>query len=388
MSARHRPPSYRYHKARQSAVSTVNGKNFYLGAYGSLESYQNYLGLLSRWLTQKFGQTVASIGSDPAGGITVAGLILEYWKFATTYYVKSGKATDEQYAIRSALSFVRELYGHSPAPRFGAAELEVVRNAMIEAGLSRGVINGYVNRIVRAFRWAASKKIVPVCVPEELRTVDGLKSGRTRARETEPVRPVAEEDVQRVLPLLSQPLRTMVQIQLLAGCRPQEICMLRPCDIDRSNEEWRYEPPHHKTEHHGRRRTIFFGPRARKLLEPWLLRADAAYCFSPKEAAASERKLSTATKTQADKAKRPRVSRRGEHYTTASYRRAITRACARAKIDVWSPNQLRHTRATELRKLFGLEPTQVILGHAKADTTQIYAERDLEQARNIMRQVG
>ena len=35
----------------------------------------------------------------------------------------------------------------------------------------------------------------------------------------------------------------------------------------------------------------------------------------------------------------------------------------------WHPNQLRHTRATEVRKQFGLEAAQVVLGHAKADVT-------------------
>ena len=46
----------------------------------------------------------------------------------------------------------------------------------------------------------------------------------------------------------------------------------------------------------------------------------------------------------------------------------------------WHPNQLRHTAATEIRRQFGLEAAQVIFGHAKADVTQIYAERDTEKA--------
>jgi site-specific recombinase XerC len=54
----------------------------------------------------------------------------------------------------------------------------------------------------------------------------------------------------------------------------------------------------------------------------------------------------------------------------------------------WAPNQLRHTAATELRSRFGLEATQVVLGHAKADITQVYAERDLAKAAAVMREVG
>jgi site-specific recombinase XerC len=54
----------------------------------------------------------------------------------------------------------------------------------------------------------------------------------------------------------------------------------------------------------------------------------------------------------------------------------------------WSPNQLRHSAATEIRKRFGLEATQVVLGHSAADVTQVYAERDMEKAAAVMAQVG
>ena len=37
---------------------------------------------------------------------------------------------------------------------------------------------------------------------------------------------------------------------------------------------------------------------------------------------------------------------------------------------------------------FGLEAAQVTLGHAKADVTQIYAERDLNKAASVMREIG
>ncbi|MEM7315226.1 MAG: tyrosine-type recombinase/integrase [Planctomycetota bacterium] len=54
----------------------------------------------------------------------------------------------------------------------------------------------------------------------------------------------------------------------------------------------------------------------------------------------------------------------------------------------WSPNQLRHSAATEIRKKYGLEAAQVTLGHASADVSQIYAERDMAKAKEAMRQVG
>ena len=80
-------------------------------------------------------------------------------------------------------------------------------------------------------------------------------------------------------------------------------------------------------------------------------------------------------------------------YTKDSYARAIRRAVDKANkaivedakefqienpryVAYWAPNRLRHTRATEVRRKFGLEATQVVLGHSKADVTQVYAERD------------
>jgi integrase len=57
-------------------------------------------------------------------------------------------------------------------------------------------------------------------------------------------------------------------------------------------------------------------------------------------------------------------------------------------LPIWSPGQLRHSAGTEIRKRFGLEAAQVVLGHSKADVTQVYAERDLAKAEDIMRQVG
>ncbi|MEO2032790.1 MAG: tyrosine-type recombinase/integrase [Planctomycetaceae bacterium] len=60
----------------------------------------------------------------------------------------------------------------------------------------------------------------------------------------------------------------------------------------------------------------------------------------------------------------------------------------KGKVDTWAPNRLRHSAATEIRKRYGLEAAQVILGHAKADTTQIYAERDATLAQRIAREVG
>jgi integrase len=185
---------------------------------------------------------------------------------------------------------------------------------------------------------------------------------------------------------LSPVLQAMVHFQRLTGCRPTEACLLRPCDIDTSGRVWCFRPATHKTEHHGMERRIFIGPAAQQILQPFLARPVEAYCFSPREARRRKTSESQTTRTTG----RPSIdsTRVGLRYTRDSYRRAITRACEKAAIDVWSPNQLRHLRATEIRSEFGLESTQTVLGHSRADTTELYAERNFALAENAMSRLG
>ena len=68
--------------------------------------------------------------------------------------------------------------------------------------------------------------------------------------------------------------------------------------------------------------------------------------------------------------------------------RSYGRAAEKGGEARWSPHRLRHTFATEVRKSFGLEAVQVCLGHSKADTTQIYPERDFAKAAAVARQIG
>lgn len=55
---------------------------------------------------------------------------------------------------------------------------------------------------------------------------------------------------------------------------------------------------------------------------------------------------------------------------------------------MFAPNQLRHTYGTVVRATDGLEAAQVLLGHSKADVTQIYAERDTERAKSVALKIG
>jgi integrase len=78
----------------------------------------------------------------------------------------------------------------------------------------------------------------------------------------------------------------------------------------------------------------------------------------------------------------------GDRYTNHSYAHAIQRACERAGVPVWSPNQLRHNAATRIRAAYGIEAARIILGHSSAVTSEIYAEIDREKAKEIVAKIG
>ncbi len=91
---------------------------------------------------------------------------------------------------------------------------------------------------------------------------------------------------------------------------------------------------------------------------------------------------------QEEKKKRCRRRVLNQQYDVATYRRAIARACEKAGLPVWTPHRLRHAAATEIRRQFGLEAAQAVLGHAALGVTQVYAEKNMEAAKRVMAKIG
>lgn len=322
---------------------------------------------------------------------------MAFWKHAQGYYVKSGKPTGEIHALRDALRPLRELYGSTAAAEFGPLRLKALREAMVAKGWCRSLVNARVRRVKLAFKWGVANELVPPAVHHGLAAVAGLRRGRTEARESAPVLPVPDGDLNAALPHLCRHVAAMVKLQAFSGMRPGEVVAVRPCDVNRDGDVWEYRPATHKTEHHGRERVVFLGPRSQRVLAPFLDNRPAeAYCFSPADAVAERQAARHAGRRVPPScgnrpgSNRVRSSRRspGDRYTALSYGRAIARACDKAGVPAWSPNRLRHTAATAIRKAFGLEAAQVALGHAAADTTQIYAERDFAKARAVAAEIG
>lgn len=379
-------PKYRRQrdKTGDRAFAVVNGVRVYLGRFETSESHERYQCLIGEWR--------AGHGGTPAPDavLTVSEVILRYMRFAEDYYRHpDGTPTDEQTGIRLAMRPLRELYSRAVAAEFGPVKLEAVQHRMIADMLSRGVINQRIGRIKRMFKWAARKELIPGGVYPELQTLPGLRAGRTEAKDHPPIQPVPADDVAAIEPHVSSVVWAMVQLQLLTGCRPSEVCGLRLVDIDMSGDVWLAHPRHHKTAHRGHVCEIFVGSRCQEVLQPFMSRPVGAHMFSARESVA-DLASRHGTHRRPDQRPSPRKTRRivRDHFDRNGYRRAVERGCKKAGIPTWTPHRLRHSRGTEVRRLFGLEAAQVALGHKHANVTEVYAETNRELGFRVAAEIG
>jgi len=433
--ARHRnaAPSYLLHKqsGRGRLIWTdplgIRQEKLLPGLFGSAES----LTAKARLELELAVSPLPTAAAD--AGVSVSEVLLAFLKHAEGHYRRAdGSTTNEFDEYKLVSRHVRELYGDRPAADFGSLALKAIRQKFISAGWCRGFINQRVGRVRRIFKWAASEELVPATLYQALTTVTGLQRGRTAARESEAVAPVGDAVVDATLPFLNRHVRGLVEFQRLTGCRPGEACNLRRRDIDTGGAVWLYRPPHHKNSHRGKPRTIAVGPQAQALLKEFFTPDLDAFVFSPARAVEELRTARSAKRKTPrypshmarNAAKRKSKPRRAvsDCYDRGSYGLAIDRACDRAfppsgdlaqrakesrakwwarltpdhrtevkrwqKEHRWHPNQLRHTFATRVRKQHGLEAAQVLLGHSRADVTQIYAERNEELAVAVAAKIG
>lgn len=409
----------RVHKATQQAYVLIDGARHYLGRNGTPETQARYDKFLMEWLARGRRMQV------PETDVTIVEVVAAFKAHVERTY--NDDRTLQRF--KSAWVPLVELYGHTAAAEFGPLKLKAVRERLIlgkRGTRTRQYVNTLIGSVKHLFKWAASEELVPTTIFHGLQTVAGLRHGRTEAREADAVKPVPQEQIDAIRPFVSRQVEALIDLQLLTAARPGELVIMRPIDIDTTGRVWIYKPTAHKTAHHGHSRLIYLGPKAQKVVRPFLAgRAVEAFLFSPAEAVAEQRKersaervtpLSCGNKRGTNVKRNPKKTA-GVRYTPRSYYGAIIYACRRVwpcPPDVasagpeavalwkrnkkamsqwhaehrWHPHQLRHNAATSLRKQFGLDVAAIMLGHARCDVTQIYAEKNHEAAMQIAAKVG
>jgi integrase len=415
--SRFRTPAYRHHKASGQAVVTLrysdgSRKDCYLGLWKSPESRAEYARIIAE-SEKHAGKEREHVEATLPADLSINEVMVAFLRYAAKHYRRpDGTTTNELKEYRYSLRPIRSLYGFTRAAEFGPLALKVVREQMIQAGWSRKVINQRIGRVKRMFKWAVSEELVPPAVFHGLLTVSGLQLGRTAARETAPVKPVAQEVVVGTIPFLTRHVAGLVRFQMLTGCRPGEACSVRRADIDTTSSAWIYRPQHHKLAYRGHARAIALGPQVQQLLQEFPTNEPTDFIFSPVRCLAEVRATRTAIRKtpkwpshmNRNEIKRKKTPQKAPsaRYQVESYARAVSTGIKKANmlkadsksdrhsppLPHWHPNQLRHSHATKVRALFGLEAAQVSLGHARADITQVYAEKNLALAEKVAMAVG
>lgn len=361
-----RKPSYGKHKGQ--ARTTFNGKRVYLGQFGSPESHAKFQQIMAQWEADH-----AKRGTTMPVAMTVNRVAYLFLKHAETEYVRDGVPTGEAANFRHALKNLTSCFHGVRVLDFGPKKLKDLVARMVDSGLSQSSVNSRLRRIKQVFDWAVSEELIPVTVAEALRTVKGIRVGKTKAAPPTPKPAVSISHVEAVKPFLTRPVWEMVQFMLLTGCRPSEAVRVRWSEISTVGKVWSYVPKHHKTSHKLCSRRILIGPLCQQVLTGLREHSRSDYVFDPQ----------VGLEDFVRKAYRAGAGARkvGARYSVHSLNSAVRNACDRAGVPRWSPGQLRKTRATLARQQGDLETAQQVLGHASKQTTERhYAEVDLSRA--------
>ena len=211
-----------------------------------------------------------------------------------------------------------------------AVQENMIKTGTIRAGkrikFSRKTLREYLGAMKRLIKYGrdegcfdASQAANLLNLPA-IRANDGRKSKRVQA--------IPMRDVFKLYRSLHQPWQDIFAFHILTGQRVETVLRAQPSEIDTNAEPWKYSPTVHKTTWRGHDLTILIGPRARRVLAP--LMATRGYFWPAKKMNAKEH-LDMAN---------PR--------TASAYKNALQRACERAAIPIYTPQQIRHTTATWL----------------------------------------
>jgi integrase len=355
------PPSMLPHKASGQMRTRFAGKDYYLGPIGSEQAKQEYAALLVRLAASNYEITEKS-NSTASQWPTIAVACARWIEHATP-----DLSPDELGQHRHALRPLLELHSRCTTDTFGPDELDDVRRRMRDYGWCRNTVNARASKIKAVWRWLERKKLAPAGSWAHLQTLEHLPPMSRGYRDSVPVEPAEWPTVVAVCERMPRTARAILLLQWFTGGRNTEMRVMRLSEIDRSADEWVYRPEKHKNSRFGHLREIALGPKAREVLEPWLVGlARDAYVFPG--------------------------SRHGSCYSEGAYAAAVQRAVEKAGV-VFHAYQCRHSAKDRVDRELGEEFARAVLGHTTPITTRGYAKNsarrhDLELARQAARKLG
>lgn len=151
-------PSYRLHKPSGRAVVTIDGKNHYLGQYGTKKSHQEYNQLMARWFAG--GQKLLP---EPVQ-CSVKCLAAKYLLHCEQYYVseETEEPTSELKQVELAMKPLVALFAELPVGEFGPRAFKALREHILDTSdLSQDGVNRRMRHVVCCFRWGVEEELVP-----------------------------------------------------------------------------------------------------------------------------------------------------------------------------------------------------------------------------------
>ena len=387
-------PKLCHHKGRNLGYTTNPRTKAvtYHGQWGLRETKSKYQVWLAEYLsatTQPESQS--SEDATAAGEPMLADLVTAFMQWADGYYrnPKTNLPTSQHHVLRSAIRELKPWVESGMLCKdFKTKDLLAVRAAIvnrdimpqskftIKKKLSISSVNILICKIRLCFKKGVEFGLVPVEVFQALLCVQNL-NWRTAPtlRNPAPIKPAETNSIEKIQSYLKPVYQVMMKVHTTYGMRVKELVQMRWSEITPEKNDptlYCYQPATHKNSHRGQERKIYIHTdliAAMKSIRKKVWEKDLVWCSCGKGINA------------------------GYHgqMTTAAYYLAIKGAIRRfnrdnkTQIERFTPLQIRHLVATEIRATDGIEAAAAQLGHARLNTAEIYAEQSFTKTKERAR---